>query len=212
MEQSRKVDIGRLVMRNKQYTAAIRTEEGRLVMSSLAYADDLVDPADIEDLQGLDDVEVKGREVMMAESLVAPLSSDYKCHDEYRQQVMALIQMKADGEEWEAPEIAAEKSNVVDIMAALEASVAAAKEPRARHLAGDLPMSVSTKADIAAAAKKSAAKKRVVKLRAKQPGSPRPSVRVRRSRRPNRLRRRPPPSRSSRRVGPRPGRGNQPDR
>ena len=174
MEQSGKVAIGRFVMRNKQYTAAIRAEEGRLVMSSLAYADEVVDPADIEELQGLDDVEVNGREVMMAESLVASLSSDFephKYHDEYREQVMALIQMKADGEEWEVPETAAEKPNVVDIMAALEASVAAAKESRARHPTGDLPMSVSTKADIAAAAKKSAAKKRVVKPRAKQPAA-----------------------------------------
>ena len=174
MEQSGKVAIGRFVMRNKQYTAAIRAEEGRLVMSSLAYADEVVDPADIEELQGLDDVEVNGREVMMAESLVASLSSDFephKYHDEYREQVMALIQMKADGEEWEVPETAAEKPNVVDIMAALEASVAAAKESRARHPTGDLAMSVSTKADIAAAAKKSAAKKRVVKPRSKQPAA-----------------------------------------
>jgi len=174
MEQSGKVAIGRFVMRNKQYTAAIRAEEGRLVMSSLAYADEVVDPADIDELQGLDDVEVNGREVMMAESLVASLSSDFephKYHDEYREQVMALIQMKADGEEWEVPETAAEKPNVVDIMAALEASVAAAKESRVRHPTGDLAMSVSTKADIAAAAKKSAAKKRVVKPRAKQPAA-----------------------------------------
>jgi len=174
MEQSGKVAIGRFVMRNKQYTAAIRAEEGRLVMSSLAYADEVVDPADIDELQGLDDVEVNGREVMMAESLVASLSSDFephKYHDEYREQVMALIQMKADGEEWEVPETAAEKPNVVDIMAALEASVAAAKESRVRHPTGDLAMSVSTKADIAAAAKKSAAKTRVVKPRAKQPAA-----------------------------------------
>jgi DNA end-binding protein Ku len=46
---------------------------------------------------------------------------------------MALIQMKADGEEFEMPAAAAEKPKVVDIMAALEASVAAAKEARTRH-------------------------------------------------------------------------------
>jgi DNA end-binding protein Ku len=196
MEQSGKVAIGRFVMRNKQYTAAIRAEQGRLVMSSLVYADEVVDPADIEELQGLDEVEVNDREVAMAESLVASLTADFephKYHDEYREQVMALIQMKADGEEWEAPEAVAEKPNVVDIMAALEASVAAAKESRARHPTsetatgtsvakapvevtdiGAAPSSVTakkqaaaksraTKADIAAAAKKSAAKQRVAK-------------------------------------------------
>jgi DNA end-binding protein Ku len=136
MEASAKVAIGRFVMRNKQYTAAIRAEHGRLVMSTLAYADEVIDPADIEELQGLDAVEVNDKEVAMAEALVASLEADFepeKYRDEYREEVMALIQMKADGEEFEVPEAAAEKPKVVDIMAALEASVAAAKEARGRH-------------------------------------------------------------------------------
>jgi DNA end-binding protein Ku len=136
MEASGKVAIGRFVMRNKQYTAAIRAEEGRLVMSTLAYADEVIDPADIDELQGLDAVEVNDKEVAMAEALVESLAADFepeKYHDEYREEVMALIQMKADGEEFEMPELAAEKPKVVDIMAALEASVAAAKEARTRH-------------------------------------------------------------------------------
>ena len=136
MEASGKVAIGRFVMRNKQYTAAIRAEEGRLVMSTLAYADEVIDPADIDELQGLDSVEVNDKEVAMAEALGASLAGDFepeKYRDEYREEVMALIQMKADGEEFELPEVASEKPKVVDIMAALEASVAAAKEARSRH-------------------------------------------------------------------------------
>ncbi len=136
MEASGKVAIGRFVMRNKQYTAAIRAEDGRLVMSTLAYADEVIDPADIEELNGLDAVEVNDKEVAMAESLVESLAADFepeKYRDEYRDEVMALIQMKADGEEFEVPEAAAEKPKVVDIMAALEASVAAAKDARTRH-------------------------------------------------------------------------------
>ncbi len=136
MEASGKVAIGRFVMRNKQYTAAIRAEDGRLVMSTLAYADEVLDPDDIDELQGLDEVEVSDKEVAMAESLVASLAADFepeKYRDEYREEVMALIQMKADGEEIQLPEAAAEKPKVVDIMAALEASVAAAKESRSLH-------------------------------------------------------------------------------
>ena len=136
MEASGKVAIGRFVMRNKQYTAAIRAEEGRLVMSTLVYADEVIDPADIDELQGLDSVEVNDKEVAMAEALVASLAGDFepeKYRDEYREEVMALIQMKADGEEFELPEVASEKPKVVDLMAALEASVAAAKEARTRH-------------------------------------------------------------------------------
>jgi len=136
MEASGKVAIGRFVMRNKQYTAAIRAEDGRLVMSSLAYADEVVDPATIEELQGLEEVEVNDKEILMAESLVDSLSAPFepdKYHDEYREQVVALIEMKRDGEELTMPEVEAEKPKVVDIMAALEASVAAAKEARSRH-------------------------------------------------------------------------------
>ena len=136
MEASGKVAIGRFVMRNKQYTAAIRAEDGRLVMSTLAYADEVVDPSDIDELQGLESVEVNDKEVAMAEALVASLAADFepeKYRDEYRDEVMALIQMKADGEEFQLPAAAAEKPKVVDIMAALEASVAAAKDARGRH-------------------------------------------------------------------------------
>ncbi len=148
MEASGKVAIGRFVMRNKQYTAAIRAEDGRLVMSSLVYADEVVDAAEIDELRGLDDVEVSDKEVAMAESLVESLTAEFvpvKYHDEYREQVMALIQMKADGEAFQAPEAPSEKPKVVDIMAALEASVAAAKEARSRH-----PSDVATKKAISA--------------------------------------------------------------
>jgi DNA end-binding protein Ku len=136
MEASGKVAIGRFVMRNKQYTSAIRAEAGRLVMSSLAYAIEVVDPSTIDELQGLDGIEVNDKEVAMAESLVESLAADFepdKYRDEYREQVMALIQMKADGEEFDLPEAVTEKPKVVDIMAALEASVAAAKDARTRH-------------------------------------------------------------------------------
>jgi len=175
MEESGKVAIGRFVMRNKQYTAAIRAEDGRLVMSTLSYADEVVDPASIDDLQGLDEIEVAPREVAMAEALVASLSATFepdKYRDEYREQVLDLIQMKASGQEFTMPEAPAEKPNVVDLMAALEASVAAAKEARGRHpskasatTASAKVTPVTKKADAAAKAKKSSAKKSLVAKR-----------------------------------------------
>ena len=166
MEASGKVAIGRFVMRNKQHTAAIRAEDGRLVMSLLAYADEVVDHSEISELQGLDDVEVSAKEITMAESLVESLAADFepaKYHDEYREQVMALIRMKADGEEFEMPEVAAEKPKVIDIMAALEASVKAAKDARSRHPSEQGADKKSSKAATKVAAKprarKAAAKK-----------------------------------------------------
>lgn len=137
MEQAGKVAIGRFVMRNKQYTAAIRSEEGRLVMSTLAYADEVIDPATIDDLAGLDEVEVTKKEIAMAESLVDSLTAAFepdKYRDEYREQVQELIDKKAAGEELVAPaDEGLEKPKVVDLMAALEASVAKAKAARAEE-------------------------------------------------------------------------------
>jgi DNA end-binding protein Ku len=160
MEAAGKVAIGRFVMRNKQYTAAIRAEEGRLVMSTLAYADEVVDPATIAELQGLEDIDVSDKEIAMAESLVDSLAAAFepeKYRDEYREQVLDLIQIKAAGEEFTLPEEAAEKPKVVDLMAALEASVKAAKEARGRH--------PSAKGDEAKPAKSAAAKKNGAKKR-----------------------------------------------
>jgi len=167
MEASGKVAIGRFVMRNKQHTAAIRAQDGRLVMSLLAYADEVVDQSEISELQGLDDVDVSAKEITMAESLLESLTADFepaKYHDEYREQVMALIRMKADGEEFEMPEVAAEKPKVIDIMAALEASVKAAKDARSRHPSEQH----SAKQKSSKSASKTAAKPRARKAAAKK--------------------------------------------
>jgi DNA end-binding protein Ku len=159
MEEAGKVAIGRFVMRNKQFVAAIRAEQGRLVMSTLAYADEVVDPATIDELQGLDEIDVSKKEIAMAESLVDSLTAAFepeKFRDEYREQVLDLIQIKASGQAFETPEAPAEAPKVVDLMAALEASVARAKDARGRH-----PSSSGAAVEPAkkAAAKKSAAKK-----------------------------------------------------
>ena len=167
MEESGKVGIARFVMRNKQYTAAIRAENGRLIMSTLAYADEVLDPADIDELQGLDEVDVSDREVKMAESLVESLSATFepeKFRDEYREQVMDLIKIKASGAELTAPEMPTEKPKVIDLMAALEASVQAAKDARGRH-----PAAKAATAAAAAPAEKPAAKPSVKAAAKKAP-------------------------------------------
>ena len=69
----------------------------------------------------------------MAESLVDSLTAAFdpaKYCDEYREQVTDLIEMKAAGQEFEVPDAPADKPKVVDLMAALEASVAKAKQER----------------------------------------------------------------------------------
>jgi DNA end-binding protein Ku len=94
----------------------------------------------------------------MAEQLVDSLAAAFepeKYRDTYREQVLDLIEKKAAGEAFELPEPAAEAPKVVDLMAALEASVQAAKDARGRHPAAQKPKVVrakrTTKADDAEA-------------------------------------------------------------
>ena len=144
MEESGKVAIGRFVMRNKQHTAAIRAIDGRLMMSTLAYADEVVPADTIDELSDLDDVDVSAREVKMAEALVDSLTDAFdptKYHDDYREQVLDLIAKKDAGEAFEVPETPTEKPKIVDLMAALEASVEAAKS------AADAPSGVEAEGE-----------------------------------------------------------------
>ena len=137
MAAAGKVGIARFVMRNKQYVAAIRAVDGNLVLSTMVYADEVVAPASIDELGTLESVEVTDKERKMAEALVESLAAPFepdKYQDAYREQVLDLIERKAAGEQLEAlPSAAAAAPKVIDLMAALEASVKAAKEARGRH-------------------------------------------------------------------------------
>ena len=118
------VAIASFVMRTKQYLAAIRPENGRLVLSTMIYADELVDPVEIGGLEGLDELEVSDAEITMANQLIETLAGDFepeKYQDSYREQVLELIERKSNGEA--APVAApapAASADVVDLMAALE--------------------------------------------------------------------------------------------
>jgi len=140
MERSQKVGIARFVMRTKQYLAAIRPVDGKLVLSTMVYPDEVNAPADIAELGDVDGVEISEKELAMAEQLVDSLAADFepeKFRDTYREQVLALIERKAAGdEEVVSAPAAVEQEKVVDLMAALEASVKEAKAARSRHPSG----------------------------------------------------------------------------
>jgi DNA end-binding protein Ku len=136
MQDENKVGIAHFVMRTKQYLAAIRPQDGRLLLSTMVYADEINDPESIPELEELDGIEFDKKELTMARQLIETLSSDFepeKFHDAYREAVLDMIERKAEGEEVVAPISEAQPEKVVDLMAALEASVQAAKETRKRH-------------------------------------------------------------------------------
>ena len=161
MEESGKVGIARFVMRTKQYLAAMRPVDGKLVLSTMVYADEIVAPSEVELFDGLDDVAVSDQEVEMARQLISSLEADFapeKHSDTYRLAVVDLIDRKAAGEETVFAPPADDDSggSVIDLMAALEASVAEAK--KARTVAKKTPTKKAVKK--APARKKAAAKKK----------------------------------------------------
>ena len=170
MESAGKVAVGRFVMRNKQYVAALRAVDGAMMLSTMVFADEVVPVSSIEELSDVSSIEVNDREVAMAESLVESLSAKFepgKYHDTYREQVLELIDRKAAGEELEAPAPVKAAPAVVDLMAALEASVKAAKEARQRHPSTGSEATVTQPKAKKAAAKKAAPAKAAAKRTAK---------------------------------------------
>lgn len=140
MDEANKVAVCRFVMRSKQYLAAVRPVDGRLMLSTMVYADELVATEDIGGFDKLDDLVMDERETAMARQLIAALEADFepdRYTDSYREKVLDLIERKAAGDTAATVAPAARASDtVVDLMAALEASVAAAKEARKRHPTG----------------------------------------------------------------------------
>ena len=167
MEEAGKVGICHFVMRSKQYLAAVRPSDGRLLLSTMVYADEIVDPAEIGGFDLLDDIEIDEREQAMAEQLIATLDAEFepsRHRDTYREAVLELIERKAAGETGDdlVPASAPSSDKVIDLMAALEASVKEAKKARGRHPASGRSTTKSK------AAKKKAARKKATKKAAKR--------------------------------------------
>ncbi len=134
MEESGRVAIATFVMRTKQYLVAIRPIDGTLMMSTMVYADEVVTPEEIPGLEELGEIDISDAELAMANQLIESLATEFDAdsyRDSYRQEVLELIEQKASGEV-RAIETSDgdEEAAVVDLLAALEASVSAAKEAR----------------------------------------------------------------------------------
>lgn len=135
MRDSNKVGVARVVLRTKQYLATIRPKGNALVLETMLYHDEVVDEDELGGLPG-EEVEVSDRELKIARQLIESLSVEFepeKYHDTYREQVLALIEAKAEGQEIVTqPAVESTEGEVVDLMAALEASLAAARDTSAK--------------------------------------------------------------------------------
>ena len=128
MSEAGKVAIGRVVLRTKEYLAAIRPAGDVMVMVTMLFGDEVVDPDRLDELPARDGKAGK-REVEMAQRLIESLSVEFdpsRHHDEYRERVLDLIERKAAGEKISVASPEREEGPTPDLIAALEASLAEA--------------------------------------------------------------------------------------
>jgi DNA end-binding protein Ku len=128
MRESGKVGIGRVVLRSKQQLCALRPTGEVLTLTTMLWGDEVLSPERLDELESVGDAEASDRELKMAEQLIDSLSADFepdKFQDEYRERVLELIERKAAGEEIAVQPQAEEPAAAPDLMAALEASLAA---------------------------------------------------------------------------------------
>jgi DNA end-binding protein Ku len=171
MTELNKVAIGRIIVRSKERLVAIRPVDGMLCIETMRYADEVLPRTDLVPDDG--DVELSEREVAMARQLVESLAAERfepeKYHDQYREQVLDLIERKAAGEEIVAEPLVEPPAKVLDLVAALEASLSKAQGAKERHpsVAAASPRKSAPKS-AAKEAKKSVAKKTGAKAPAKK--------------------------------------------
>jgi len=129
LEKTGRVAIAKFALRERERLVSMRAHENVLVLNTLHWPDEI---RSSEDLSLPDDIKVAPAELKMAESLVEMMAMTFdpgEFHDEYKQAFQQIVDAKVKGnvDLVEAPEAEAE-TTVVDLMSALKASVARAKE------------------------------------------------------------------------------------
>jgi DNA end-binding protein Ku len=126
LDETGRVAIAKIVIRNKQHLSCVRPVGKTLVLETMYYADEVRQPEDAPAPR------VQDAEVQMAKTLIENLAAKWdpeKYHDRYRNELLDLLQKKAEGEPLPEPTQESE-GEVVDLMEALRQSVAATKKKR----------------------------------------------------------------------------------
>jgi DNA end-binding protein Ku len=132
LEETGRVGIAKVVIRNKQHLACLRPWEDVLVLETMYYAEEVRRPADVID-EDFAKADVRKAEVEMAKSLVENLSAEFdpeRYDDTYRSELLDLIRSKAEGQP--LPEPQEEEGEVVDLMQALRESVERTQRARSK--------------------------------------------------------------------------------
>jgi DNA end-binding protein Ku len=163
LNRSGKVGVAKVSFRDKEHLAALRFRDDAFVLETMYWPDEIREA----DFGGVDvSAKIRPNELEMAQTLIDNLTADWdpaEFKDEYREAMLRIVEAKINGEEIEVVE-AEPTAKVVDLMAALKASVAAAKK--------EAKAEPATKKK-APARKKTAAKKPA----AKKPAAKKPAAR-----------------------------------
>lgn len=169
MEKEQRVGVGTVVMRNKQYLAAIRPLDGALAMSTMRFADEVVPREEIDAVPTRGSKPAAG-ELKLATQIIESLTTDWdpsRYRDDYTEELEQLIKDKAKGKQVTVEPEAEQEAKVLDLMEALRASVEEHKSRRSAGTTGGKR-----------AAKKSTAKKSTAKRpAAKKASSKKPAAR-----------------------------------
>jgi DNA end-binding protein Ku len=165
MRETGRVAIATVVIRSKQQLVAVRPIGDHVLgMATMVFPDEVIDADTIDEVTAVEDIEVNERELAIAEQLVESLAADFdpdKYRDTYREEVLALIERKAAGEQIAVQPAAEEdEAPVPDLMSALKASLDAVK---AREGNGGSSKDKSSSKKKEPAAKRKPAKKETAK-------------------------------------------------
>ena len=161
--------ICKVVIKDREALAALDPFGDTMLLTTLHWPDEIRSVGELD--LGEESYEFKPAELAMAKQLVSAMTGEFdpaQYKDEYREALETIIQAKVEGRETVAVEAPEESGNLIDLMAALEASVNAAKAARASS--SDKPVSVAdakaAKAEKAAKASKTAATAKADKAKA----------------------------------------------
>jgi DNA end-binding protein Ku len=165
MRETGKVAIARVVIRSKENLVAVRPMGDALGMATMIFSDEVLDAERLDEIAEAEQVKTTKRELEIAEQLVESLAGEFepdKYRDSYREQVLAMIERKAQGKEIAVqPEPEEVTEPAPDLMGALKASLEAvrAREGEEPSAKAAKPKAAKKKAAKATAAKKPPAKK-----------------------------------------------------
>ena len=126
MEETERVAIGTVAMRNKEYLTAIRPLDGVLAMSTMRFADEVVPRKDIDELPARK-TKPAAKEMQMAKQLINSLAGDWdpkQYQDTYVEELKARIKAKDKGKDVVEEEPDTKKTaDIIDLTEALERSL-----------------------------------------------------------------------------------------